>query len=45
LCAPELRRGKYLVRLDADAASVPAPALRTHVAEALRRAGGTTVTP
>jgi ribonuclease P protein component len=45
LCAPELQRGKYLVRLDAEAASVPAPALRTHVAEALRRAGGTTVTP
>jgi ribonuclease P protein component len=38
-CAPDLPRGRYLVRLSADAASVPAPALRAHVAEALRRAG------
>jgi ribonuclease P protein component len=44
-CASELPRGRYLIRLGADAASVSAPTLRTHVAEALYRAGGSTVKP
>jgi ribonuclease P protein component len=37
-CAPDLPRGRYLVRLDPAAAGIPAGAFRAHVAEALQRA-------
>jgi ribonuclease P protein component len=37
-CAPDLRPGRYLVRLDAAAASTPAADLRAHAVAALRRA-------
>ena len=39
-CAPDLPRGRYLIRLDAAAAETPPPAFRAHVAEALHRAAG-----
>jgi ribonuclease P protein component len=38
LCAPDLPRGRFLLRLDPAAARIPAAAFRAHVAEALRRA-------
>jgi ribonuclease P protein component len=44
-CAPELPRGRYLVRLDAAAASTPPADLRAHVAEALRRASSSVDRP
>ena len=37
-CAPDLPRGRYLLRLDPAAAGIPAAAFRAHVAEALQRA-------
>jgi ribonuclease P protein component len=37
-CAPDLPRGRYLLRLDPAAAKIPAGAFRAHVAEALQRA-------
>jgi ribonuclease P protein component len=36
--APDLPRGRYLLRLDPAAAGIPAAAFRAHVAEALQRA-------
>ena len=38
LCAPDLPRGHYLLRLDPAAAGIPAAAFRAHVAEAMQRA-------
>jgi ribonuclease P protein component len=43
-CASELPRGRYLIRLSAQATSVPPATLRTHTAEALRRASAKAVT-
>jgi ribonuclease P protein component len=37
-CAPDLPRGRYLLRLDPAAAAIPAAAFRAHVAAALRHA-------
>jgi ribonuclease P protein component len=42
-CAPELPRGRYLIRLSPEATAVPPAALRTHTAEALRRASAKAV--
>jgi ribonuclease P protein component len=40
-CAPELPRGRYLLRLEAAAADTPAAVLRVHVMQALQRAAST----
>jgi RNase P protein component len=44
-CAPDLPRGRYLLRLDAAAAETPPPALRAHAVEALFRAARRAATP
>jgi ribonuclease P protein component len=44
-CAPELPRGRYLVRLDAAAAGAAPGALRANMAEALRRASVASPSP
>jgi ribonuclease P protein component len=37
-CAPDLPRGRYLLRLEEAAAEIPPAVFRAHVAEALHRA-------
>jgi ribonuclease P protein component len=44
-CAPDLPRGRYLLRLDAAAAETPPAALRAHAVEALFRAARRAPTP
>jgi ribonuclease P protein component len=44
-CAPDLPRGRYLLRLDAAAAQTPPAQLRDHVVKALHRASAVKVTP
>jgi ribonuclease P protein component len=43
-CAPDLPRGRYLLRLDAAAADIPRSALQAHMAAALHRAARSSTT-